>query len=62
MMTMVGTNSAGDAVAGGNANGPRAPWKTPHVIVSDLGDARAQTIIPGGDGCDPVAPSYCYGS
>lgn len=37
----------------------RAPWSTPRVIVSDLGDARAQTIIPGGDGS---ISSYAYGS
>lgn len=38
----------------------RAPWSTPRVIVSDLGDARANTIIPGGDGS---VPSYGpYGS
>jgi S-adenosylmethionine synthetase len=45
-----------------DASGRRAPWITPRVIVSDLADARANTIIPGGDGCDPVAVSYCYGS
>ncbi|HSF12072.1 MAG TPA: hypothetical protein VLA50_03800 [Erythrobacter sp.] len=40
--------------------GSRAPWVTPRVIVSDLGDARANTIIPGGDGS---VPSYGpYGS
>lgn len=38
----------------------RAPWVTPRVIVSDLADARANTIIPGGDGS---VPSYGpYGS
>lgn len=56
---MVGTNSASDAVAGRTAPGARAPWKTPRVIVSDLGDARANTIIPGGDGS---VSSYPYGS
>jgi len=56
---MVGTNSASNAIAGSNVRGPRAPWTTPRVIVSDLGDARAQTIIPGGDGS---VSSYPYGS
>lgn len=37
----------------------RAPWKTPRVIASDLGDARADTIIPGGDGS---ISGYPYGS
>jgi len=38
----------------------RAKWMTPRVIMSDLADARAQTIIPGGDGS---VPSYGpYGS
>lgn len=38
----------------------RAPWSTPRVIVSDLVGARANTIIPGGDGS---LPSYGpYGS
>jgi hypothetical protein len=45
-----------------NMAGSRAPWATPRVIVSDLGDARADTIIPGGDGVDPVFTSYAYGS
>lgn len=40
----------------------RAQWSTPRVIVSDLGNARADTIIPGGDGVDPIFPSYAYGS
>lgn len=55
---MVGTNSASDAVAGSNAPSARAPWKTPRVIISDLGDARAQTIIPGGDGSTPSYGPY----
>lgn len=55
---MVGTKSTSNAEAGRLR--PRAAWKTPRVIVSDLGDARAQTIIPGGDGS---VPSYGpYGS
>lgn len=47
--------------AGQDATGNRAAWTTPRVIVSDLGDARANTIIPGGDGTNP---SNCaaYGS
>ena len=57
---MTGTKSTRNADA--DCLLPRAPWKTPRVIVSDLGDARAQTIIPGGDGCDPVSTAYCYGS
>lgn len=36
----------------------RAPWSTPRVIVSDLGNARAQTIIPGGDGSTPSYGPY----
>jgi hypothetical protein len=56
---MLGTNSASEAVAGSRVTGARAPWKTPRVIVSDLGEARAQTIIPGGDGSDN---GYAYGS
>jgi len=36
----------------------RAPWVAPQVIVSDLGDARAQTIIPGGDGSTPSYGPY----
>jgi hypothetical protein len=36
----------------------RAQWVTPRVIVSDLGDARAQTIIPGGDGSTPSYGPY----
>lgn len=44
---------------GNDIAGCRAPWVTPRVIVSDLGDARAQTIIPGGDGS---VSSYAYGS
>lgn len=38
--------------------GCRASWVTPRVIVSDLGDARAQTIIPGGDGSTPSYGPY----
>lgn len=45
-----------------NAGDHRAPWSRPRVIVSDLSNARANTIIPGGDGCDPNDPTYCYGS
>ena len=55
---MLGTNSASEAVAGSKVAGARAPWKTPRVIVSDLGDARAQTIIPGGDGSTPSYGPY----
>jgi hypothetical protein len=47
------------SVIGNDIAGRRAPWVTPRVIVSDLGDARAQTIIPGGDGS---VSSYAYGS
>lgn len=58
-ITMLGTNSASEAVAASKVTGARVPWKTPRVIVSDLGDARANTIIPGGDGS---VSSYPYGS
>lgn len=57
-ITMLGTNSASEAVAGSKVASARAPWKTPQVIVSDLGDARAQTIIPGGDGSTPSYGPY----
>lgn len=53
---MVGTNSASNANASRLL--PRAAWKTPRVIVSDLGDARANTIIPGGDGSTPSYGPY----
>ncbi|WP_143738436.1 hypothetical protein [Erythrobacter colymbi] len=60
---MVGHISKSDsATQAAGRPATRAIWATPRVIVSDLGDARANTIIPGGDGCDPVAVSYCYGS
>ena len=48
-----------NAAAGKDASGTRAPWSTPRVITSDLGDARANTIIPGGDF---TFGSYQYGS
>lgn len=57
---MAGDCGSDDLEIGPNASDPRAPWTTPRVIVSDLGDARANTIIPGGDGS---VPSYGpYGS
>ena len=57
---MVGHTSKNDsAAAGADRPTARAPWVTPRVIVSDLGDARANTIIPGGDGS---ISSYPYGS
>lgn len=34
-----------------------APWMTPRVIVSDLGDARAQVDF-GGDGSTPSYGPY----
>lgn len=45
--------------AGKVAPGTRAPWSTPRVITSDLGDARASSVIPGGDGS---LSGYVYGS
>jgi hypothetical protein len=36
----------------------RTAWIAPRVIVSDLGDARAQTITPGGDGSTPSYGPY----
>jgi hypothetical protein len=59
---MVGRYDTDDRTAGKSAVTARAQWETPRVIVSDLGDAQANTIIPGGDGCDPVFVTYCYGS
>lgn len=57
---MVGHTSKNDsAAAGADRPTARAPWVTPRVIVSDLADARANTIIPGGDGS---ISSYPYGS
>lgn len=58
---MVGHVSKSDsAVAAADRPAARAIWVTPRVIVSDLADARANTIIPGGDGS---VPSYGpYGS
>jgi hypothetical protein len=56
------SGNSGLAAAAKPVSGTRAAWTTPRVIVSDLGDARANSIIPGGDGCDPVFVSYCYGS
>lgn len=51
---------ADQSVAPQHKAASRAPWVTPRVIVSDLADARANTIIPGGDGS---VPSYGpYGS
>lgn len=47
-----------NAAAGKDASGTRAPWSTPRVITSDLGDARASTIIPGGDGSVPGYGPY----
>ncbi|HEY6964078.1 MAG TPA: hypothetical protein VI407_02585 [Erythrobacter sp.] len=48
---MVGHTSKNDsAAAGADRPAARATWVTPRVIVSDLADARANTIIPGGDG------------
>lgn len=60
---MVGHVSSDDQATSGKRTPGRAPWITPRVIVSDLGDAKAgKGIIPGGDGCDPAQPTYCYGS
>jgi hypothetical protein len=47
------------ALAGKNASGTRAPWSTPRVIASDLGDARANVDF----GADGFQPGYgLYGS
>lgn len=60
---MVGNLGSGNhpvsdhSVGGGDASGHRAPWSTPRVIVSDLGNARAQTDF-GGDGSTPSYGPY----
>lgn len=59
---MAGTTNFGDDANGKAGSAGRATWSTPRVIVSDLADAQANTIIPGGDGCDPIFVTYCYGS
>lgn len=45
------------SVGAGVASDHRAPWSTPRVIVSDLGDARAQVDF-GGDGSTPSYGPY----
>jgi hypothetical protein len=59
---MVGDFGSGGLEVNNTASDPRAPWMTPRVIVSDLSDARANTIIPGADGTDPIYTTYMYGS
>lgn len=58
-------NDHNDAVpAQGEAHrssGERAAWTSPRVIVSDLGDARGASIIPGADGASTTF-AYTYGS
>lgn len=61
-VNMVGEANITDQANGKAGGSARAAWSTPRVIVSDLADAQANTIIPGGDGCDPIFVSYCYGS
>lgn len=55
---MAGQFGNDDRAAAGKAeHGARAPWSTPRVIVSDLGDAQAKVDF-GGDGSFPGYGKY----